>query len=99
MFNEILLLIIAITPYVLISMFFIRFRCLIKKMSDIENVLNDTPKKESTKRDELKGLINNGHADKLPGNAWFSLGAERAKRARIRGLAPLAPSVNTIIKI
>ena len=31
--------------------------------------------------------------------AWFSLGAERAKRARIRALAPLAPSVNTIIQI
>ena len=31
--------------------------------------------------------------------AWFSLGAERAKRARIRALEPLAPSVNTITKI
>ena len=41
-------------------------------MSDIENFLDevDTPKEavdQSLKRDELKGLINNGHAGKLSG--------------------------------
>ena len=66
MFIEILLLIIAITPYILISLFFNRFRCIINKMSDIEFFLNDTPD-QSNKRDELKGLINSGQADKLPG--------------------------------
>ena len=53
-------------------MFFKRFRSIIKKMSDIEKFLDevDTPKEavdQSLKRDELKGLINSGHAGKLSG--------------------------------
>ena len=72
MFIEIILFVIAITPYVIILMFFKRFRCVIKNMTDIEKFLDevDTPKEavdQSLKRDELKGLINSGHADKLPG--------------------------------
>ena len=41
-------------------------------------------------------LIKHTIARFLLSYAWFSLDAERAKRARIRALAPLAPSVNTI---
>ena len=59
MFIEIILFVIAITPYVIILMFFKRFWCVIKKMSDIEKFLDevDTPKEavdQSLKRDELK---------------------------------------------
>ena len=71
MLIEILLCVIAITPYIIISMFFNRFPHIINTMSDINEFFNDvvdTPASavdQSDKRKKLKDLINDRKAELL----------------------------------
>ena len=80
MFIEIILLIIAITPYVIIILLLFKFRCVINTMTDINEFFNDivdTPAEavdQSNKRKKLKDLINEGKADLLKGKTPWTVG-------------------------
>ena len=73
MLIEIILCVIAITPYIIIFLFFNNFPHIINTMSDINEFFNDvvdTPVEgvdPSNKRKKLKDLINEGKAELLAG--------------------------------
>ena len=80
MLLEIIVGIIAITPYIIIFLFFNRFPHIINTMSDINEFFNDvvdTPASavdQSDKRKKLKDLINEGKAELLAGKTAWTVG-------------------------
>ena len=80
MLIEIILCVIAITPYIIIFMFFNHFQYIINVMSDINEFFSDvvdTPAEavdQSNKRKKLRDLINEGKADLLKGKTPWTVG-------------------------
>ena len=80
MLIEIILCVIAITPYIIIFLFFNHFPHIINTMSDINEFFNDvvdTPVEgvdQSNKRKKLKDLINEGKAELLAGKTAWTVG-------------------------
>ena len=80
MLIEIILCVIAITPYIIIFMFFNHFQYIINTMSDINEFFSDvvdTPAEavdQSNKRKKLKDLIDEGKADLLKGKTPWTVG-------------------------
>ena len=89
MLIEILLVFIAITPYLFLFMFFKYFRCIINVIMDIENMFDlmeaipnetvdvvDTPAEafeQTNNRQKLIDLINQGKAHLLPGKTPWTI--------------------------
>ena len=80
MLTEIILCVIAITPYLFLIMFFKRFPHIINTMSDINEFFSDvvdTPAEavdQSNKRKKLRDLINEGKVDLLKGKTPWTVG-------------------------
>ena len=89
MLIEIILCVIAITPYLFLFMFFKYFRCIINVIMDIENMFDlmeaipnetvdvvDTPAEafeQTNNRQKLIDLINQGKAHLLPGKTPWTI--------------------------
>ena len=84
MLIEILLFLIAITPYLIIFMFLKGFRYIINRMTDIEQIFSliedipnenvvDTPAEAFEDRQKLIDIINEGKAHLLPGKTPWTI--------------------------